>query len=471
MGSDLFDVKVISSGGCYLKLGLRALSTDAVLTSDTSFALMVLVDSIVEDEPGAALAEAVGQDDVLNAEWQQKYARGIVSAVVATSKSTKDPESGSLELEVTHPAWIAHLKRGRSWQTRAFPLISQYDKAKPIAPPAAAAPTRKRPPAKPAAVPALDEDSFMVVPRECWDWLDDRSLVAALPASGVLIPAYGEKTYRARDEEEGVFRAKDVAHLSGQCVRVVDGTSKPVVGSLFVHKGQISVLQLHKGFRGCHPFDKEITGSIGVLERKPKALGAGRLRYEEVFGLLEPHLVSANPVGEAVELTVHLVPGAPAAIGAEEVLVLLFTVLAWESVYLVGKKPGQPLRPCTLSTLLEREIGRFVAGDYFPSPGSCAGRIAALGACDTFISGFEVSRKDVPVPDLDKASAAEARAYFAAAMPVEAKVRVTVTHPDDFLPLLATPIRTTRLSDFPVGIPAAKAHLLSLPKTDPLYPR
>ena len=143
MATRLFRVKVTGKTVDTLTFRLRIITGEQPGFYDgKSFALMLLYDPIVNERTrGAPLAEKVTFDDTLDVGWVRAHVDEYVRSsrlfdtknlpltvdLAALSgnqrraffNSTRAPQA-SLEIVVTDPRWIAHVKLGDEWETAAY---------------------------------------------------------------------------------------------------------------------------------------------------------------------------------------------------------------------------------------------------------------------------------------------------------------------------------------------------------------
>jgi hypothetical protein len=146
MGTRLFHVKVVAKKADTVVLRLRIISAEQPGFYDgKSFALMLLYDPIVNARaPNAPLGERVTFENTNDAGWARAHVDAYVRScrlfdvtnhpiavdLVAMTgaerrrffKSSVAPHA-SLEIVVTDPRWIAHLKRGQTWETAAYDAL------------------------------------------------------------------------------------------------------------------------------------------------------------------------------------------------------------------------------------------------------------------------------------------------------------------------------------------------------------
>ena len=201
MGSDLFDVRVTGRSDTRVSLAIRVVHPDAMyLTDDLSFALMVLREGAEDTDP---LGREVSYEDAMDGGWLRRWARGFVRSATLRDLENELPEGaerdhehpywddpggwlrGTLDVEVTHPSWVSHLKKGAEFPSRAFESASEYDACEPIAPRVGA--------------PRLlaEGDAFLPLPRELLIRYD-----AAKGAPRVLRSTrYSESAYRPLEQQ------------------------------------------------------------------------------------------------------------------------------------------------------------------------------------------------------------------------------------------------------------------------------
>lgn len=143
MATQLFRVKVLENAGNTAIFRLQIISGEQPdFYASKSFALMLLYDPIVSERvTDAPLAEHVTFDDTLDAAWVNAHGDDYIrstrlfdvknhprtvdlSALSAKQqrefwKSNRAPQA-SLEVVVTDPRWLAHLKAGDQWETAAY---------------------------------------------------------------------------------------------------------------------------------------------------------------------------------------------------------------------------------------------------------------------------------------------------------------------------------------------------------------
>ncbi len=130
-------------------LDVQVVHPDSMYISATpGFALMLLWEGTDGD---SALSTELDLDTVLDESWMRKYARGFVASVEQVALENEPPAEaqqdyehdywkephewlrGTLRIQVTDPAWVAHLSEGQGWDSTAFEPNSSFDDCAPIA--------------------------------------------------------------------------------------------------------------------------------------------------------------------------------------------------------------------------------------------------------------------------------------------------------------------------------------------------
>lgn len=424
MGSDCYRVKVLKKTARAVSLDVRVTYPRLDIPADKSFALMMLR----ENASGAsALADAVGENEMLSEAWQRQYANGFIESVDVRDLENVPPAAaeddsnhpywleparwlrGKLDVVVTDPAWIAHLEPGAAWDSRAFRAAEEYDPRAPM-----------RPGDTGGEAPNAGDDGLMWVPTRLW-------ASSGFPSGGpavVQVPAYEPRAYRAKDPKKGTFAAKDLRDLQYRCVHA---TERGEQGVLVLRGKNIELLRFSDGSGGMSGWGHELPGPVGLLELKPGARRGVRVPYERVLRNLEPCLVSAKVSGRRVELGLEVPPGAPGKLvsSATDVLALIVAPLVGSS----DLTKASPLTKALRAEMKRRDVGYFP--DLLPEVAS------------GIVERFEVDAPRANTLDLDAAPQSEVKAFFSAPWPV-CKVTAEVFQPA-FLEHLAKPLRPTVL--------------------------
>lgn len=194
--STLYEINVLEKQATKVKLKIQVVHPDSMYIAPTpGFALMLLFNMSEDNSP---IRKEMDFNDTMNSEWMQQYARGYVKDVKATL-SNEPPEdarwdtshsyyedsskwlNGIMEIEVTHPAWIEHIKTGDSKDSADYDPCSCYDDCEPIFP---ADPNEK-------PIPSEDiHEAFLPVWKVMFDeYLKD------FPEDIIWIPKYGKAAY------------------------------------------------------------------------------------------------------------------------------------------------------------------------------------------------------------------------------------------------------------------------------------
>lgn len=284
-------------------LDVRVVHPDSMYISATpGFALMLLWEGA---ESGDPITAEVDLETLLDADWMRKYAPGIVRGAEIIALENEPPAAadsdyehaywqnpeewlrGTMRVQVSDPAWIAHLSEGQSWDSTAFESNSSFESCEPIS-------------FEPqAATPAVSDDpraGLMPVPRVFFlDYL------GAFDDEFIWFPKYSDKAYVATEVYEGVDITDDVLDaLVGEVVwyeNYGDG-----VGVLAPDRMAIHISKGSRGGRGVSAGQ----GKIGParFDTSKKRL-ADPLTIADLARTADPAVVDAEVDGATVSLTVH----------------------------------------------------------------------------------------------------------------------------------------------------------------------
>lgn len=447
MGSDLYRVKVAANQGRTVTLRVEVVHPDANYLSDNeSFGLMLLHEGTrgVQDAP---LAKEISFEDTLDRGWLQLYTRGFVEKVEKTIESG-NPEGqtqadwlkGTLTITATDPAWVAHLKVGAEFDSRAFDAGYDFADCAPIRP-GQVDPNAPVPPA------------FVTVPGAIWE-------NSGLPAA-VRAAAYSASAYRSPKLRKGTFQPADLKDLDGQVVVFQGPYDESLqVGTLSLQGDSIRLFTVSEGgwgSSGSSPFE----GSIGLAELVPgKRLGT-KLKVSSLLRNMKPELRSATVEAGSALFRIAVPPGCESFASLEEagLLALGFQLLV-TPLKPAGEFSSQNLlNPSPLSWTVEREVlrlfpaeqrqisqyidGKMIpAGDTLPDEGSLAGKLArAIVAKTEIVSGAAMA-----AGELDQLDEAGQRKVLEAPW-AEIVVRVTPCEAV-YLQHLSSPIKPSLLSQY-----------------------
>jgi hypothetical protein len=422
MGSDLYDVRALSRTANTLVLEVQVVHPDAMqIPADRSFALMMLRDTA---EKGDALYREVAFEHTLDEVWVEQYAAGFISDVQVTDVTGEPPKEalegshhdywdhpdgwmrGRLHVTVTDPAWIAHIRPGATWPSRAFQLVGSdsYEEHAPILPGGAAG-------------PAEVEGAFVWVPR-------DTVIELAPPDIPALfeVPAYAPTAYAVvQVMKRGAIDTERLRAWIGKPV-CVEGDYGEHVGALVAIAGSTTavVASCQEGSYGVNQIEPV---SIGLLKPVAGRRGA-KLGYDDILRLTQITAVSAVKRGATLEVRLRIPPdGRSLPVRTEtDVLGLLFAPLKYK-----GWEPGAPslyhqhFRPSALSRALEQDLAaRDMEGAH---------RVEEIlpEIAKRYVASFVIDPPAAtPLPRLGTMTHAEAREALAAPWPT-ATLRVQVS--------------------------------------------
>ncbi|MEL6342009.1 MAG: hypothetical protein AAFV53_02675 [Myxococcota bacterium] len=415
MGSDLYSVDASGKGERTISLHILCIHPDVLYVDDSpGFALMTLHSAVPYNDK-APLTDEISLDDVMDAAWASTYARGFIKRVRVSDVQNPLPdeaeynsdhpywESGAwlswtLEIEVTHPAWIAHLEDGMSFESRAFSPTRSYQPHPPIEPM----------PDTPMEDP---EGMFLWVPRECFSEMDDEW--ASLPPL-LEIPRFSETHYLIEDK----IPISDVhpgSDLIGQPVWTKTEYGREEVGVL------VSVSapgKVRMGSMGVHSYGMSSYGieQIGRLRPKQMRRPGKQLTYQMVLRRTHITVTSVACRGNQVVFTLRIPPnGRDLPIETETDVLSVLIEPEWTSRDSSMRAERSPLVTALIADGVEREIeGMGRIRDILP-------RVAK-----EYIVSYTLRESEAPLPDLDALTHAEARAALQAPWPT-AKLEVVVS--------------------------------------------
>ncbi len=370
MGSDLFRVTVTAKAGLRVTLRVEAVHPDAgAPPANESFALMVLREASAIGE----LAKAVAIEDTRDAEWQDSYANGFVAEVVARDPIAGPKPKATLEVTVTHAAWVAHLEKGATWSSHAWAIVAECELCPPIAP--AVGP------------PVLDDDlgaGFLYLPRQVWGTLPD--------APDLLeVAAYAPSAYAVVERIVKPTAIPDA--WLGYAVRVEAWSQPEDVALLSTRGAEARWATISAGAYGTGGGKVDAIGRLALVHGRRGT----RLSYARILGRLRAERVALTVHGDQLDVKFRIPPG-PHGLAIDGAVAAL--------AYLAGDAPTST------------PIGRALADDR--------ARIGGDPPADDYIYRCTV---DPPSAiDLDALEAAEVRAVLRAPWPI-ATLRIAVTEP------------------------------------------
>ncbi|MEV4896685.1 hypothetical protein AB0K48_45730 [Nonomuraea sp. NPDC055795] len=381
MSSKVSDVTVMACQGTTVSLRLVSADDQPAAIEYENFAIMLLEEAAsCFSERESPFSQEVSFEDTMDEEWQRRFARGFITSVRVSDETEGEFPTAMLHIEVSHPAWLEHVRVGDTWESYAYEDLYDLDDCPPIRPGESG--------------PASDDPSeaFLYLPRAAWG-----DLLKTGPEL-LEIPAYSPSAYTTGDP---VHDVKEVpADWIGRAVRVTtelgdeDGSFVPphTLARLDAHGRGVSV-----GAR---------IRSIARLVPNGRRRG-GRLTHAKGLNHLKAEPVGARQNGRQVELSFRMPPGRRglALYSASHVLALL--AQGWDE----GDQESD------LALALSADAERLGIND----PWDLLERIA-----DTYLAGYTITYE--PGIDLDGLPPHQARAMLAAQWPT---ARLTVTMTDE----------------------------------------
>ncbi|MBL9106280.1 MAG: hypothetical protein JNL82_35485 [Myxococcales bacterium] len=285
MGSDLFQVRVLAKKGTNAALQVVSVHPDSgAPPANESFVIQLLEEASSE----GAFAAAVSFNDSLDSAWQTKYARGFISSVKATATKAGRRPSATLEITVTHPAWLAHIEKGSTWDSRAFIVTSRFSACEPIVPEVGE-----------TLVERDDDDDFWIlVPRCAWEDMD----IAPGPDL-LLVPAYAPTSYAVK---ETINKPTSIPkEWIGRAVRLT--TASRTQDCVLLAVGAGGRAEWARMTDGSYGTGKGPVDSIGLLAPK-KGRHGSRMSYQRLLGRRRARLVDTRRDGKVVELRYRIAP-------------------------------------------------------------------------------------------------------------------------------------------------------------------
>ena len=436
MGSDLYRVRVLDKQDKKVRLGVQVIHPDAMdLPGDKSFALMMLFEAAKTADP---LVGEMGLEDSLDPKWNQRHAAGFVTKVAVLSIENPPPEDryndpywndpeqwmrGEIEITVTHPDWIRHLRKGNTWASRAFQVTARYGRCAPIVPGADTREAKKATKeAKAPKEPGSGANSgFVLVPPEVFAVLSPpKTHLTALE-----MPAYGDGAYRATDIHTG-------PEITNALLKKWDGRAVDLVGvygktrGALIYSGkQSTVVRMTANGSSYSSGSLEGAKSLGLLELKPKARLGDKLRYETFLSQLPSRVVAVKRAGAKVELTLHLAPlgKLPKVAHTPDALGVLTYGLAHSEF------TGAPLSMASLTPSARKAPIVVAAREDMARLGiEWDGGTLCAAIAKGYVLDWNLALPELELPDLDAADLTTVRAFLEQPRPT-ATLTMTVSDP------------------------------------------
>lgn len=390
MASKNFDVTVMACHGTTASLRIEAADDQQWAAAAEDLAISLLEEAARETpERGGAFAKEVSFPDTMDEEWLHKFARGFIKSVRVTDETAGRHPSGMLHIEVTHPAWLEHIREGDEWESYAYDESMEFADCAPIAPGGTDV--------------TIDDpgDFFMHMPRAAWvDHLttgpDMLEIAAYTPTAYTTGDTIDDPTHIPAD---WIGRAVRVTSIHGF---IEDGT--------LIDRNRYATMDAFgsHGVRG--------SGIKSVARLVPKAgRRGGRVSYAKTFDHIKAELVGARQSGREIELDFRIPPDRREFALYEPYQVLDLLAQDWQARYDAGEQHGRTELAAAVAADDER-LG-MAPHDQF----RMLERIA-----DTYIAGYTVTYE--PGRNLDHLPQHEVYAILTAEWP---KATLTITMTDE----------------------------------------
>lgn len=184
--SSLYEVGVIQRQESKIQISVQVIHPDSnYINASPGFALMLLYRNVNNDSP---IKKEVDFDDTLDESWMRENARAFIQSVdLKMGKPNKRGwKNGVLDITVTHPAWLEHLKDMNYWDSAAFDPTREYDACEPRFP------IKDETPVSPSDL--TSKEGFMPI----WKYMIPDYLLKT-PKDILWFPTLGEKYYKESD--------------------------------------------------------------------------------------------------------------------------------------------------------------------------------------------------------------------------------------------------------------------------------
>ena len=267
--SELYSVFIQDVTGEYVDMDVVVIHPDAgPVSTGPCFALMLLYDPIDEYNYGdedrvkdSPLAQEMDLDGYLNPEVIKSQALGFISTTELVREhhhpppawgdpsyqelwdSDERPEA-TLRITPTHPAWIAHLREGMSWETAAYDCGPPHP--------------WERPPREPGdQIRQIAEDPMAgMVAGEVDD--ENRSMLEGAMVEAFIMPELGVSHYTTKERLEGeALTPEALQELLGQPVLSQGDWGRLEIGTLVraTDQGQVTIFKQRNGSMGSTGYD------------------------------------------------------------------------------------------------------------------------------------------------------------------------------------------------------------------------
>ncbi|WP_294820143.1 hypothetical protein [uncultured Flavobacterium sp.] len=182
--SALYNIRVLELDGMKIRLSVEVIHPDSNhIYESPGFALMLIHYGATYDTP---LGREVDFELLHNDSWIESNARGFIRSVtLEKGKPTRRGWlTGTLQIEVTHPAWLSHLQGVAEWDSAAYEPVSFYADCAPVAP-------DEEDDNVPDNVPATSREGFMPV----WKYMVPSYLLHS-NKDILWLPVYSQSSYK-----------------------------------------------------------------------------------------------------------------------------------------------------------------------------------------------------------------------------------------------------------------------------------
>jgi len=381
--SSLYNVSVLKYQGTKIKLAIEVIHPDSnYISGSPGFALMLLHHNADFNTP---LGREVNLDLLLNVSWMQENARGFIRSVISQLGKPKKNGylTGTLDIEVMHPAWISHLEGIGWWDSAAFDPCSTYDACEP-------------------KVPEMDDDvspSTPVLSREgfipVWKYIFPSYLLHS-HKDILWMPAYSRSCYKPDT-------ANVITDLSDGSLRTHEGTlvmTEKEYGILFRRETDWGMFSSGNGSCGSTYIDgKELTPMVLNTRKK--------LSYPITPGNLlkwsDPVIFEAAISGDTITFKIMVMEKDDQVFLFSKISALQFLMRPFETWRSNEFEEGLPLSDLLNAKMKERGVSH--TWDVYMKHKDLA---------DMVITNFNVERSlDIPFPDLGGLSNEEVISHYA----------------------------------------------------------
>lgn len=242
--SSLYEVGVIQRQESKIQISVQVIHPDSnYINASPGFALMLLYRNVNNDSP---IKKEVDFDDTLDESWMRENARAFIQSVdLKMGKPNKRGwKNGVLDITVTHPAWLEHLKDMNHWDSAAFDPAREYDACEPRFP------IKDETPVAPSDL--TSKEGFMPI----WKYMIPDYLLKT-PKDILWFPTLGEKYYKDSNTMITDLSDENLQKWEGTLVR----TTKSF-GILYKRETDWGIISCGQGSMGSSYIDGEMTQMV-----------------------------------------------------------------------------------------------------------------------------------------------------------------------------------------------------------------